>query len=92
MIDWLHLLSCRHSLARWERARDESPSTRTPLGCRLHFGICRHCRRYRKQLEMVQRALRRLEVQSETDRQHTLPDRFKSELQRRLREELPSDA
>lgn len=90
MSKWLQLLSCRHSLAFWERAGDESPPSRTPLACRLHFGICRHCRRYRRQVGLLRRALRQLEVRSELNSEQRLPDDFKSGLRQRLQKELPS--
>lgn len=90
MMNWLHFLSCRHSLARWQQAEDESSTGRTPLACRVHFGICRHCRRYRKQLKLIRRALRQLEVTADENADARLSVCFKSELEQRLQNELLS--
>ena len=37
-------------------AENEGPHLNLSLGARLHLLMCRHCRRYRRQLEMISTA------------------------------------
>jgi len=90
MISWLEMLSCRDAVTRLHRAHDESGGG-IPWTCRVHLGICRHCRRYSRQLNLMRRALRLLEAQLEHDPGESLPAEIKEQLCRRLTAEQIGD-
>jgi len=76
----VEMLSCREvtRLCASEDARDASVWTR--LGIRLHLAMCRHCRRYVRELARIGAAVREIygEREGDLDRYDALVQRVLS--------------
>jgi hypothetical protein len=45
--------SCAEASRILSEAQDSTPTLRARIGLRLHLAICRHCRRYQRQLLLM---------------------------------------
>ncbi len=54
------MLSCKDLVAQSSDFLDGQLSLRERLGVRAHLAMCRHCRRFIRQMKVTQRVLRQL--------------------------------
>lgn len=54
------MLSCKDLVAHSSDFLDGQLSLRERLGVRAHLAMCRHCRRFIRQMKVTQRVLRQL--------------------------------
>lgn len=80
--------SCKEVAQLLARAQDDRLSWRQRLGVRTHLLFCVYCRRYARQLQWLQRALRRTRGAAQDLR---LDDAARRRIDERLRESRERD-
>lgn len=69
--------SCAEATRWLSESQDHALPRSARIGLQFHLAICRHCRRYRRQLEQMRSAFKAYPGQLAAER---LPDEFRREL------------
>lgn len=59
------MLTCKDASRLVSEGQDRKLSLGERLGLRLHLWMCVHCRRFERQIQLLRRALQRLDSQAE---------------------------
>lgn len=78
------LPTCREIAAQLSREQDAAEPTPHRLSLRLHLMMCRHCRRYERQLVWLRQSLTRA-------RADNTPPRLSASAQKRIHKRLQDD-
>ncbi|MDA3920089.1 MAG: hypothetical protein PF501_05345 [Salinisphaera sp.] len=76
------LPSCREVAALLSREQDDTAPTPRSLSLRLHLLMCRHCRRYERQLTWLRRSFIRVRANPVAPK---LPAHTRARIRKRLR-------
>jgi anti-sigma factor ChrR (cupin superfamily) len=75
------MTSCKYAALLLSRALDTPLTWRERLSLRVHLAICDMCRRFRQQLDAIQRAMRR-----SIDPEERLSDEARERIRKRLQD------
>lgn len=76
------LPTCQEVAAQLSKEQDDAQPVRRRLSLRVHLMMCRHCRRYERQLAWLRRSFMRARGDNATPR---LSERARARIRRRLR-------
>jgi hypothetical protein len=84
---WLNAISpsCREAVRRQSAALDRELPLRERLGLRIHLLLCKWCRRYETQIELMRKAARDPNRDELLLPRQTLPPETKKRIKQRLR-------
>ena len=84
-------MSCRESTVLMSKSLDTELPFSERLGLQIHFLICRFCRRYRKQLQMVHTISRLLPDAIQRELEHEESGKLSDEARERIKKSLQTD-